>query len=182
MGALGAYSSVLYSHLPYANMAGQWSQDEESIQEYGIYQPLLQTLVDSDETEVNGLMTPSMYLGTFNPLDAKYEDEDDDLYEDEEFDDDDFDDDDFDDDDFDDDDFDDDDFDDDDLEEDDDLYSFKTPSTVEAPEWWVGIPQMIQLVKYHQQFLEGTQSALHVRFGAGQAGRPSLVLEYKWWN
>lgn len=51
MGALGAFTFVLHSHLPYARLAGRWPHGEEWIHEATseTYLPLLQTLYDLKE-------------------------------------------------------------------------------------------------------------------------------------
>ncbi len=51
MGALGAFTFVLHSHLPYARLAGRWPHGEEWIHEAATetYIPLLQTLYDLKE-------------------------------------------------------------------------------------------------------------------------------------
>ena len=51
MGALGAFTFVLHSHLPYARLAGRWPHGEEWIHEAAseTYIPLLQSLYDLKE-------------------------------------------------------------------------------------------------------------------------------------
>src|SRR5215813_12345460 len=165
VSAIGAFTFVLHSHLPYARMAGRWPHGEEWIHEAATetYLPLLQALYDLKEEGVKYKIT----IGITPILAEQLADSDVlrnlDLYIDdkierarkdlerftatpvakEDDEDDDFygddDDEDFDDEDFDDEDFDDEDFD----EEDDDLYARKKTIPVKEPEWWVGNPQMI---------------------------------------
>ena len=54
MSALGAFTFVLHSHLPYARLAGRWPHGEEWIHEAAseTYIPLLQTLYDLKEEGV----------------------------------------------------------------------------------------------------------------------------------
>lgn len=54
MGAIGAFTFVLHSHLPYARLAGRWPHGEEWIHEAAseTYIPLLQTLYDLKEEGV----------------------------------------------------------------------------------------------------------------------------------
>lgn len=54
MGALGAFTFVLHSHLPYARLAGRWPHGEEWIHEAATetYIPLLETLYDLKEEGV----------------------------------------------------------------------------------------------------------------------------------
>ncbi|MBZ0275185.1 MAG: 1,4-alpha-glucan branching protein, partial [Anaerolineae bacterium] len=51
MSAIGAFTFVLHSHLPYARLAGRWPHGEEWIHEAAseTYIPLLQTLYDLKE-------------------------------------------------------------------------------------------------------------------------------------
>ena len=59
MGALGAFTFVLHSHLPYARLAGRWPHGEEWLHEAAseTYIPLLQTLYDLKEAGVNFRLT-----------------------------------------------------------------------------------------------------------------------------
>lgn len=59
MGALGAFTFVLHSHLPYARLAGRWPHGEEWLHEAAseTYIPLLQTLYDLKEDNVNFRLT-----------------------------------------------------------------------------------------------------------------------------
>ena len=54
MGALGAFTFVLHSHLPYVRLAGNWPHGEEWIHEAAseTYIPLLNTLYDLKEDGV----------------------------------------------------------------------------------------------------------------------------------
>ena len=51
MSAVGAFTFVLHSHLPYARLAGRWPHGEEWIHEAATetYIPLLKTLFDLKE-------------------------------------------------------------------------------------------------------------------------------------
>jgi len=162
VGALGASPFVLHSHLPYANLIGQWPHGKETAIEPS--EPLFACLhhlkgagveenlkLVLDEQIVKDLERFVIY-----PEAAKFDDEEeDDLYEDEDFDEDDIDED-FDEDDLDD--LDDDDFEDDDLDEEDDLYD---SIGVDSPDWWIAVPEMIDSDSLH--FFEGTTSALNIR-------------------
>ena len=59
MGAIGAFTFVLHSHLPYARLAGRWPHGEEWIHEAAseTYIPLLQTLYDLKEDGVQFKVT-----------------------------------------------------------------------------------------------------------------------------
>ena len=59
MGALGAFTFVLHSHLPYARLAGRWPHGEEWLHEAAseTYVPLLQTLYDLKEDNVDFRLT-----------------------------------------------------------------------------------------------------------------------------
>lgn len=59
MGALGAFTFVLHSHLPYARLAGRWPHGEEWIHEAAseTYIPLLQTLYDLKEEGIQYQVT-----------------------------------------------------------------------------------------------------------------------------
>lgn len=59
MSALGAFTFVLHSHLPYARLAGRWPHGEEWIHEAAseTYIPLLQTLYDLKEEGVQYRIT-----------------------------------------------------------------------------------------------------------------------------
>jgi 1,4-alpha-glucan branching enzyme len=59
VGAIGAFTFVLHSHLPYARLAGRWPHGEEWIHEAAseTYIPLLQTLYDLKEDGVNFKIT-----------------------------------------------------------------------------------------------------------------------------
>jgi 1,4-alpha-glucan branching enzyme len=59
VGAIGAFTFVLHSHLPYARLAGRWPHGEEWIHEAAseTYIPLLQTLYDRKEDGVNFKIT-----------------------------------------------------------------------------------------------------------------------------
>ncbi|GAB4520419.1 MAG: 1,4-alpha-glucan branching protein [Anaerolineae bacterium] len=59
MGAIGAFTFVLHSHLPYARLAGRWPHGEEWIHEAAseTYVPLLQTLYDLKEEGVRYKIT-----------------------------------------------------------------------------------------------------------------------------
>jgi 1,4-alpha-glucan branching enzyme len=59
VGALGAFTFVLHSHLPYARLAGRWPHGEEWLHEAAseTYIPLLQTLYDLKEDGVNFKLT-----------------------------------------------------------------------------------------------------------------------------
>ena len=59
MGAIGAFTFVLHSHLPYARLAGRWPHGEEWIHEAAseTYIPLLETLYDLKEEGVNFKLT-----------------------------------------------------------------------------------------------------------------------------
>ncbi len=59
MSALGAFTFVLHSHLPYARLAGRWPHGEEWIHEAAseTYIPLLQTLYDLKEEGVRFKLT-----------------------------------------------------------------------------------------------------------------------------
>lgn len=59
MGALGAFTFVLHSHLPYARLAGRWPHGEEWIHEAATetYIPLLQTLYDMKDEGVKFRLT-----------------------------------------------------------------------------------------------------------------------------
>jgi 1,4-alpha-glucan branching enzyme len=59
VGALGAFTFVLHSHLPYARLAGRWPHGEEWIHEAAseTYVPLLQTLYDLKEDGVRYRLT-----------------------------------------------------------------------------------------------------------------------------
>lgn len=59
MAALGAFTFVLHSHLPYARLAGRWPHGEEWIHEAATetYIPLLQTLYDLKAEGVNFKLT-----------------------------------------------------------------------------------------------------------------------------
>ncbi|MFW5708578.1 MAG: glycoside hydrolase family 57 protein [Chloroflexota bacterium] len=59
MGALGFFTFVLHSHLPYARLAGRWPHGEEWIHEAAseTYIPLLQTLYDLKEDGVKYKLT-----------------------------------------------------------------------------------------------------------------------------
>lgn len=54
MPAVGAFTFVLHTHLPYARLAGRWPHGEEWIHEAALetYIPLLQTLYDLKESGV----------------------------------------------------------------------------------------------------------------------------------
>ncbi|MBZ0292705.1 MAG: DUF1957 domain-containing protein [Anaerolineae bacterium] len=59
MSAIGAFTFVLHSHLPYARLAGRWPHGEEWIHEAAseTYIPLLQTLYDLKEEGINYKVT-----------------------------------------------------------------------------------------------------------------------------
>jgi len=59
VGAIGAFTFVLHSHLPYARLAGRWPHGEEWIHEAAseTYIPLLQTLYDLKEEGVRYKLT-----------------------------------------------------------------------------------------------------------------------------
>src|SRR5947207_6204742 len=59
VSALGAFTFVLHSHLPYARLAGRWPHGEEWIHEAATetYLPLLQALYDLKEEGVNYKVT-----------------------------------------------------------------------------------------------------------------------------
>lgn len=59
MSAIGAFTFVLHSHLPYARLAGRWPHGEEWIHEAAseTYIPLLQTLYDLKEDGVKFKLT-----------------------------------------------------------------------------------------------------------------------------
>ncbi len=59
MGALGSFTFVLHSHLPYARLAGRWPHGEEWIHEAAseTYIPLLRTLYDLKEDGVQYKLT-----------------------------------------------------------------------------------------------------------------------------
>ena len=59
MGAIGAFTFVLHSHLPYARLAGRWPHGEEWIHEAAseTYIPLLQTLYDLKEDGITFKLT-----------------------------------------------------------------------------------------------------------------------------
>ncbi len=59
MGAIGAFTFVLHSHLPYARLAGRWPHGEEWIHEAAseTYIPLLQTLYDLKEEGIEFKLT-----------------------------------------------------------------------------------------------------------------------------
>lgn len=59
MGALGAFTFVLHSHLPYARLAGRWPHGEEWLHEAAseTYIPLLNTLYDLKEEGVRYRLT-----------------------------------------------------------------------------------------------------------------------------
>ena len=59
MGAIGAFTFVLHSHLPYARLAGRWPHGEEWIHEAAseTYIPLLQTLYDLKEEGIDFKLT-----------------------------------------------------------------------------------------------------------------------------
>ncbi len=59
MSALGAFTFVLHSHLPYARLAGRWPHGEEWIHEAATetYIPLLQTLYDLKAEGINFKLT-----------------------------------------------------------------------------------------------------------------------------
>ncbi|NWF68409.1 MAG: DUF1957 domain-containing protein [Chloroflexi bacterium] len=59
MGALGAFTFMLHSHLPYVRLAGRWPHGEEWIHEAAseTYIPLLQTLYDLKEAGVRFRLT-----------------------------------------------------------------------------------------------------------------------------
>lgn len=59
MSALGAFTFVLHSHLPYARLAGRWPHGEEWIHEAAseTYIPLLQTLYDLKEDGIRFRLT-----------------------------------------------------------------------------------------------------------------------------
>jgi len=59
VGAFGAFTFVLHSHLPYARLAGRWPHGEEWLHEAAseTYIPLLQTLYDLKEDGVNFRLT-----------------------------------------------------------------------------------------------------------------------------
>jgi 1,4-alpha-glucan branching enzyme len=59
VGAIGAFTFVLHSHLPYARLAGRWPHGEEWIHEAAseTYIPLLQTLYDLKEEGINYKLT-----------------------------------------------------------------------------------------------------------------------------
>ncbi len=59
MSAIGAFTFVLHSHLPYARLAGRWPHGEEWIHEAAseTYIPLLQTLYDLKEDGVEFKLT-----------------------------------------------------------------------------------------------------------------------------
>jgi 1,4-alpha-glucan branching enzyme len=194
VSALGAFTFVLHSHLPYARMAGRWPHGEEWIHEAATetYIPLLQALYDLKEEGVKYKVT----IGITPILAEQLSDADVlrnlALYIDDKivrarkdldrftgarsrFDDDDAEDDDLYDDEFEDDDEldeDDEEFDenDEDLYEDDDELDeedddlFARKKPTLQPEWWVGNPQMIELAKFYLRFFEGTKRALHDRF------------------
>ncbi|MDQ7035672.1 MAG: hypothetical protein Q9P01_12810 [Anaerolineae bacterium] len=56
---IGAFTFVLHSHMPYARLAGRWPHGEEWIHEAAseTYIPLLQTLYDLKEDNVNYKLT-----------------------------------------------------------------------------------------------------------------------------
>jgi hypothetical protein len=166
VGALGASPFVLHSHLPYANLTGQWPHSEESALE--LSEPLLaylnhlkgagveENLTVAIESVLDEQIVKDLERFVIFPEAAKFDDEEEEeLYEDEDFDEDDLDED-FDEDDLDD--LDDDDFDDDDFEEDDDLYD---SIGVDSPDWWIAVPEMIDSDSL--RFFEGTASALNIR-------------------
>src|SRR3954470_17348671 len=59
VSAIGAFTFVLHSHLPYARMAGRWPHGEERIHEAATetYLPLLQALYDLKEEGVKYKLT-----------------------------------------------------------------------------------------------------------------------------
>ena len=59
MSAIGAFTFVLHSHLPYARLAGRWPHGEEWIHEAAseTYIPLLETLYDLKEDGINFKLT-----------------------------------------------------------------------------------------------------------------------------
>ena len=59
MSAVGAFTFVLHSHLPYARLAGRWPHGEEWIHEAAseTYIPLLQNLYDLKEDGVEFKLT-----------------------------------------------------------------------------------------------------------------------------
>jgi 1,4-alpha-glucan branching enzyme len=59
VGAIGAFTFVLHSHLPYARLAGRWPHGEEWIHEAAseTYIPLLQTLYDLKEDGIKFKIT-----------------------------------------------------------------------------------------------------------------------------
>src|SRR5258707_12395847 len=59
VSAIGAFTFVLHSHLPYARMAGRWPHGEEWIHEAATetYLPLLQALYDLKEEGVKYKIT-----------------------------------------------------------------------------------------------------------------------------
>jgi 1,4-alpha-glucan branching enzyme len=196
VSAMGAFTFVLHSHLPYARMAGRWPHGEEWIHEAATetYIPLLQALYDLKEEGVKYKLTVGITpilaeqladadvlrnldlyiddkierarkdLERFVGAKSRFDDDEDDDLDDDDFDDDDLDDDDL----YDDDEDDLDDEDDFDDDEDEDLFARQKP--MQAPEWWVGNPQMIELAKFYQRFFEGTKRALHDRFNGDIIG------------
>ncbi|MFN8375174.1 MAG: 1,4-alpha-glucan branching protein domain-containing protein [Anaerolineae bacterium] len=62
MGALGAFTFVLHSHLPYVRLAGRWPHGEEWLHEAAseTYIPLLQTLYDLKESGAKFKLTLGM--------------------------------------------------------------------------------------------------------------------------
>ena len=59
MAAIGAFTFVLHSHLPYARLAGRWPHGEEWIHEAAseTYIPLLQTLYDLKDEGIHYKLT-----------------------------------------------------------------------------------------------------------------------------
>ena len=59
MSAVGAFTFVLHSHIPYARLAGRWPHGEEWIHEAAseTYIPLLQTLYDLKEEGLDFKLT-----------------------------------------------------------------------------------------------------------------------------
>src|SRR5581483_8550618 len=163
VSALGAFTFVLHSHLPYARLAGRWPHGEEWIHEAATetYLPLLQALYDLKEEGVRYKITIGITpilaeqladADVLHNLDLYLDDKIErarkdlerftaipevvDRYDEDE---------------------------DDDLygDEDEDLYEArKKPIPVNPPDWWVGNPQMIELAKYYQRYFEGTKRAL----------------------
>jgi 1,4-alpha-glucan branching enzyme len=64
MSAIGAFTFVLHSHLPYARLAGRWPHGEEWIHEAAseTYIPLLNALYDLRDEGVRYKITIGLHL------------------------------------------------------------------------------------------------------------------------